>query len=557
MWLRDSVISQRENPWNRSQITPSVFNCERPMRIYNKYIGEWVHVPCRKCRCCLSAIAQIKAAALVRDTQNYKYNFFVTLTFDKEHLPLAHLRGFHRDDDGNWFCEFQKSSFDCLKRKRVYSDVFYAHPIAFSSFKEPLNSVFPDSFSVADVSGFQKFIKRLRKRISKLPGYDKETYKIRYSFVNEFGPHTLRAHLHGILSTDCAKLASALPLLVRSCWSCYRKVSHGRYERNGFCSPRRLTIKRISGDDAQKYVCKYIAGSYGLPSLLNAKPFRSFFCSSRLPALGLKKGDFERCKVVFNTCCVVERFYDDKKKDFVERLIPDVLFRQFFRKCYRYSSSSISDRERILHAYRSFEKADKKIDFANLISRLPVGYSDSVFNDTNKLYYRCYLMWKSVFPSLTISEYVRKLDMIYSNRALYSLRSFYEKQEYVSQHVSDPACLLDFYPESKANIPEYCSYREWLYLEKKYNFSSFGLYFYNLYYIDKFDVLHSVPCNQPWKILTPSQEKEVSYHIKSDFFSCLNLDSWSDSHSRSIHTIMNNYEKRKKYNDASRMWDYV
>jgi hypothetical protein len=81
-------------------------NCEHPQRIYNKYIGSFVHVPCRKCRACLISLSQQKASLLVRDTSDYRFNFFVTLTYDNSHLPLAHHIGFHVDDENHWFAEF-------------------------------------------------------------------------------------------------------------------------------------------------------------------------------------------------------------------------------------------------------------------------------------------------------------------------------------------------------------------------------------------------------------------------------------------------------------------
>lgn len=552
MQLRDLVEKQRENPWKYSSISPSVFNCEHPIRIFNRYLGEYVHVPCRKCRCCLSALSLQKSSRLIRDTENYDYNFFVTLTFDAEHLPLAHFSGIHVDDDGNWFTEWRKSTYDCLKRKRVYSDDYFAMPLDQSYFVAPKHCKFSNVFSVADSVGFQKFMKRLRKRISKLPNYDKETYKIRYAFCNEFGPKTYRAHLHGVLSTNCKELAASLPVLVRSCWSCYHKVSHGRYERHGFCSPKRLTIKRIFGSDAQKYVCKYISGSYDCPPLLRCKPFRSFFLNSRFPALGLKKGDDETAKIIFTTCNVVQRIYNEKTKEFVECLIPDILFNQFFRQCARYSTSSTCDREKILRAYSAVDE----------IGQLKINEFDAnhfqtkrIFNEQNTLYYKCYKYWCSVFPSLTIHEYVTTLDRIYSNRALYLLRSFYEKQEYISQHIVDTAKLIAFYPELLASLPDTCNYRHWLYLDKKYNYSSFGLDFSDLYYIDNFDLLHSYA--HPWDVLTRGQENEVPYHLYIKSVSALNLQSWSDNHSKTIHTIMNNSNKTKKYNDSLNTWDCV
>ena len=575
MLIRDLVEIQRDNPYLSGETVPFIMNCEHPLRIYNKYIGSFVHVPCRKCRACLISLSQQKASLLVRDTSNFRFNYFVTLTYDNEHLPLAHHVGFHVDDNNKWFVEFRKSSYDALKRKRVYDNEVFSVPIEDAKFREPKNILYKDCFSIPDKVGFQKFIKRLRKRISKLPNYDKETYKVRYSFVTEFGPKTYRAHLHGVLSTNCEQLASSLPSLISACWASYDKIQNGRYEQHGFCSPKRLTVQRIYGDGAQKYVCKYITGNFNLPKILCLKPFRSFFLNSRLPALGLKKNDVEICKRVFNTCSVVQRVYNERTKEFIELLLPDVLFRQYFRKCFRFSSSSFSDRVSILEAYRGLEKIGKDIkslkkpDLSLLTDAVPnsilpvfkdkityYDYVSTLFNETNKRYYQCYKMWLSIYPNLTPEIYVRRLDEIYSNRALYLLRSFYEKQEYVSQHVSDTAATICMYPETLQSFPTFCTYQHWLYLDSKYNYSSFGLTFDDVYIIDQM-LTHAFA--YPWQLYNHLQENNINYSLNRDFLNSLRsmVEHFDKAHRNIIYSYHNNGLKQKKYNDAHFIWEYV
>lgn len=588
----EKVLEQRANPYIHGGITPSVFNCENPQRVYNRYIGEYVHVPCRSCRCCLSSIAQDKANRIVRESENNKFNFFFTLTFDSEHMPLGHFDGFYRDDNNNWFVTFRKSSYDCLKRERVYDDTLYSMPIDDAYFRSP--RYFPweklgfekySVFSVADKIGFQKFLKRLRKKISQLPNYDKEKDTIRYVVVNEFGPQTLRAHLHGILSTNSERVARVLPLLVRSCWATTRKISSTQYEYVGFCKPKRLEIKRISGKNAQEYVAKYIAGNYDLPKVLHAKPFCSFALWSRNPCYGLKESDKENAKIIFDTCCVTERVYNERSKEFVELLIPDVLFRQYFRKCRCFSTSSYGYRVAILKAYRALEKIGHETRSITKpdLSLIPEEIGDSLpcnfmwpnssylckserallftareknkyYNDVglffceqNKLYYHCYKYWLSVYPSLTPEDYVCKLDTLYGNRALYLLRNFYEKQEYISQHITDSKCLISFYPELINCLPYKCSFQLWELLDKKYNFSSFGLSMSDLYDIDM-----SLEHLQIYDFRNRNYVNEafVPYFLDIDKVMSLNLDVWNKNHAATIHTIQNNYNKKKKYNDV-------
>lgn len=108
-------------------------------------IASYTYVPCGKCEACLSRRRKDWSFRLMKETENCKSAFFVTLTYDDEHLNHIVL-----NRDG-----------------------------------------FIDYVPVVSKTDVQKFLKRLRKRI--------EPFKIRYFLVSEYGPTTLRPHYHMLL----------------------------------------------------------------------------------------------------------------------------------------------------------------------------------------------------------------------------------------------------------------------------------------------------------------------------------------------------------------------
>lgn len=105
-------------------------------------------VPCGHCAACLVRLRQEWTYRLREELRVSKDAFFVTLTYDNEHLPIKE------------FIEQDTSA------------VFYDACV-----------------SKEDV---QKFNKRLRKKLSK------DGYKTRFYLISEYGPRTLRPHYHGV-----------------------------------------------------------------------------------------------------------------------------------------------------------------------------------------------------------------------------------------------------------------------------------------------------------------------------------------------------------------------
>ena len=85
MFIKDSVYNQRSAADAKSSMS-----CWHPNRIYNKYIDDYVIVPCRSCPACRYAYAIDLQQRINDECKAHEWNFFVTLTYDNEHSVAGH-----------------------------------------------------------------------------------------------------------------------------------------------------------------------------------------------------------------------------------------------------------------------------------------------------------------------------------------------------------------------------------------------------------------------------------------------------------------------------------
>ncbi len=124
-------------------------------------MATFVYVPCGKCEACLSKRRSQWSSRLHFEAQSSSSAFFITLTYDDEHLPL----------------------------KNVDSTLY---PVV----------------SKRDV---QLFLKRFRKLIY--------PFKIRYFAVSEYGPDNLRPHYHMLIFNFPLELYGKLNDFLSTSWS--------------------------------------------------------------------------------------------------------------------------------------------------------------------------------------------------------------------------------------------------------------------------------------------------------------------------------------------------
>ena len=72
-------------------------HCQHRSFITNRYTGARIAVDCGQCDYCIHKRAQ-KASMRVKTAGSaFKYSYFVTLTYDNEHIPLFNCKVLHSE----------------------------------------------------------------------------------------------------------------------------------------------------------------------------------------------------------------------------------------------------------------------------------------------------------------------------------------------------------------------------------------------------------------------------------------------------------------------------
>lgn len=225
--------------------------CLHPQKIYNKYIGEEMIVPCGHCEACLSAKASRNTLRVQLESQQHQYARFITLTYSEDYIPRMLL--FENDDEEYSACGHRYTLVD-----PDFGNIL-GHYDSYSDYQTLCNKAESYDMPFLRKYDLQKFFKRLRKYFQDA----KKKYHIpygsfRYYAVGEYGPKHFRPHYHIILWTSCDEVAKELPQAVSACWS-FGRIS-----------------TEIPRDDVSRYVASYVNGSCPLPSLLKLPQTRPF-----------------------------------------------------------------------------------------------------------------------------------------------------------------------------------------------------------------------------------------------------------------------------------------
>ena len=76
-----------------------LLNCLNPQRVFNKYSQRYVFVPCRECEHCLNNHARFWINRCEKERKQHRFSFFVTLTYDDNHLPILDFGDFSVSPD--------------------------------------------------------------------------------------------------------------------------------------------------------------------------------------------------------------------------------------------------------------------------------------------------------------------------------------------------------------------------------------------------------------------------------------------------------------------------
>ena len=295
-------------------------HCQHRSFITNRYTGARIAVDCGQCDYCIHKRAQ-KASMRVKTAGSaFKYSYFVTLTYDNEHIPLMNCKVLHSeyedvvgisgdihfgDEYHNYIpvSEYQCDDNSALRHiffEQVQGTVPYDREIkeyvpikdnwflsmdAIRSFISKTQAVDKTDYPVAEQYGrdnlipflnyvdVQNYIKRLRKHLfQQLGSYE----PLHFYAVGEYGPVHFRPHFHLLLFTNSNQVAEVL----RQC--------HDKSWKFG-----RSDFQRAAGG-ATSYVASYV-------NSLSAAPLLYRSCRAFKPRSRASVGFFEKgCDFVEN-----------------------------------------------------------------------------------------------------------------------------------------------------------------------------------------------------------------------------------------------------------------
>lgn len=288
-------------------------HCQHRSFITNKYTGKRIAVDCGHCDYCIHKRAQ-KASMRVKTAGSaFEHCWFVTLTYDNEHIPLFNCEVYYSEYDDvlsdsgvvygyekhayvpvSKFCTTDPQRLQHIYFTQVQGTVPYNRetgqyePIrdnwflsmdAIRSFIGKTQSATPygkdgelsrkygnNLIPYLNYVDVQNYIKRLRKHLAR---YTNE--KISFYAVGEYGPVHFRPHFHLLLFFNSKEIADVL----RECHSKSWKLGRSDIQRsNGGCS---------------SYVASYVNSLASAPSLYRS--CRSFKPRSRASLGFFEKGE--------------------------------------------------------------------------------------------------------------------------------------------------------------------------------------------------------------------------------------------------------------------------
>lgn len=417
--------------------------CLHPVCVYDNVTGDFHYVPCGHCEACICGKGFRLADRLGEAIARYTYKYFVTLTFSDDWLPVASY-----DDDTSSFVH----PYDCDYNGVLYSvpyDVVLEDVRTNEDFRITVNKY--HGIPVLSRRLIINFKKRLRKLFTKL--YGKE--KLFIYCVGEYGPSTFRPHYHIVLCTNAPVQASEFELCVHKAWSYYDKV-----RQEYICQYGIIDFQRIISKGLRSYVAQYINCHTNLPRCLSSGDFRPFYQSTPLidtDSLRFKDSDLRN---LYYSPTPVKDSLSFVDNSTLRLKIPKGLVDRVFPKCYKFGSLSFCDRVSFYSVFlqQPFSHVD---DFVSSILNGFLDNSssfsicrqllvdDDLFASEQRLIRHFYLSRRVCNNARTLGvslvDYVKRIDLFWSNYELYKLKEFYELQESLLTDKFNPCELSDLF----------------------------------------------------------------------------------------------------------------
>lgn len=342
-------------------------SCFRPLKIWTSP-SQPTLVPCGKCYACLNRKRSSLSLKLHLEESHSNYCYFLTLTYDNDHLPLFRLDDSDYVDyliptpisdrlvsDGVTSYNLRHSndlkfvaddSVLIRKSKKLYTSIA-CYNKQIEIYQKTHNRFVGygfGTFALLYYRDVQLWLKRLRKKIFKDYGE-----KVRYYIIGEYGTESLRPHWHCLLFFESCDLAQKLEQVesvgtaVRPCECASYLLPLWKY---GICESKR------TDRNAYTYVSSYVSKPSSFPEVLDAlspqKAYHSIGLGevlSKKDVLGfIKDKDFASLRYHFVSNS------DGSVTDYA-------LWRSYYDKFFpRYSGQSFQDFETSLEVFKSYER---------------------------------------------------------------------------------------------------------------------------------------------------------------------------------------------------------
>ena len=253
-----------------------VTRCQHPRTVVNKYTHESVVVPCGSCPSCLLRRSAIQTNLLTTYSAQFRYAYFVTLTYAPCFLPtlevsvietctddiadvpcVPDINDLDAGDPNTYlfgFCSVPRTASVKLKTstvERTFKDpeVKFSYPMKSKDILSILEKVkhdVPNRIPYICNRDLDLFLKRLRSY------YPDE--KLRYYAVSEYGPTSFRPHWHLLLLSNSERFSETICENVSKAWS------YGRCDTT------------LSRGYAALYVASYLNSFVSLPDFYTQMP---------------------------------------------------------------------------------------------------------------------------------------------------------------------------------------------------------------------------------------------------------------------------------------------
>ena len=253
-----------------------VTRCQNPRTVVNKYTHEPVVVSCGSCPSCILRRSGIQTNLLTSYSAQFRYVYFVTLTYAPCFLPtlevsvvetctddiadvsvVPDINDLDAGDTNTYLFGFRsvpRSASVKVKNstvERVFRDpdVRFSYPMTPKELLGILNKInhnIPNRIPYVCNRDLDLFLKRLRSY------YPNE--KLRYYAVSEYGPTSFRPHWHLLLFSDSERFSQTICENVSKAWS------YGRCDAS------------LSRGFAASYVASYVNSFVALPDFYTQMP---------------------------------------------------------------------------------------------------------------------------------------------------------------------------------------------------------------------------------------------------------------------------------------------